>query len=73
MVVGVEEDEVDKETMQGLMHCAKRLWFRQEGKRRTRLISERSTKARGNTTTTSECKLKKTMAAMSADAMRMMP
>ena len=56
--MGVEEDEVEKETMQGLMHCAKRLQFRQEGKRSTRLVFERSTKARGDAATTSGCKFK---------------
>ena len=54
--MGGEEDEVEKETMQGLMHCAKRLQFRKEEKRRTRLVSEWSTKARGDATATSGCK-----------------
>ena len=35
------------DTGEGAMHYAKRLRLRQEGKRRTRLVSERSTKARG--------------------------
>ena len=40
----------------GFVHCTERLRFRQEGKRITRFDSERSTKARGDTTTTSGCK-----------------
>ena len=44
------------DTGKGSMHCAKRLRFRQEGKRRTRLVSEQSTKARGDAATTRGCK-----------------
>ena len=44
------------DTGEGSIHCAKRLRFRQEGKRRTRLVSERSTKARGDAATTRGCK-----------------
>ena len=40
----------------GFVHCIERLRFRQEGKRITRLVSEWSTKARGDTATTSGCK-----------------
>ena len=40
----------------GFVHCTERLRFRQEGKRITRLVSERSTKARVDTATTSGCK-----------------
>ena len=35
------------DTREGFVHCAKRLQFRQEGKRRTRLVSEGSAEARG--------------------------
>ena len=40
----------------GSVHYTERLRFRHEGKRITRLVSERSTKARGDTATTSGCK-----------------
>ena len=40
----------------GFVHCTERLRFRQEGKRITRLVSERSMKARGDAATTRGCK-----------------
>ena len=55
----------------GFVHCIERLQFRQEGKRRTRLVFERSTKA-GGCRNYERMQVLKTMMATSADAMQMM-
>ena len=60
------------DTGEGAMHCAKRLRFRQEGKRRTRLVSEESTKTRGKRGNYERMQVLKTMTTTSADAMPMM-
>ena len=57
----------------GFVHCTERLRFRQEGNRITRLFSEQSMKERGEHDNYERMQVLKTMTAMSADSMRMMP
>ena len=53
--------------------CKEGLRFKQEGKRRTRLVSEGSAEARGKRGIYERMQVLKTMTTASADAMRMMP